>query len=238
MAELIGQGIYSVPEAARLTGIAAPSIRRWLFGYTARDGERHSARRPGLWTPAFADEGERALSFHDLIELRFVDAFRAHGVSLQAIRVAARHAREMFGTDHPLTCRRFQTDGRSVFATVAKELEGTGEEESLIDLVKKQWVFKEVVASALYSGIEYDPSGTNALRWFPVPRSRSVVLDPARAFGKPILDRFRVPTDTLYQAFKVEKDIRRVANLYEIPAEAVGAAVRFEERLAGREGTH
>jgi uncharacterized protein (DUF433 family)/DNA-binding transcriptional MerR regulator len=236
MAELIGQGIYSVPEAARLTGIAAPSIRRWLFGYSAQGREHRSIRRPGILMPTFADEDERALSFNDLIEIRFVEAFRRHGVSLQAIRAAAEHARELLGTEHPFTCRRFQTDGRSIFAAVAEELQGSAEDEKLLDLVRRQYVFKQVIAPSLY-GIDYGDEG-DAVRWFPVQRSRVVVLDPVRAFGKPILDKYRVPTASLYEAYQAEEDVRRVARLFEVPVQAVETALRFESRISASARTH
>ena len=31
--KLVGVGLYTVPEAARLTKVPSPTIRRWLFGY-------------------------------------------------------------------------------------------------------------------------------------------------------------------------------------------------------------
>lgn len=85
MAELIGHGIYSVAEAARLSGISAAKIRRWVFGYhTGRALNSGGQYHPGMWEPEYGDEEEPALSFHDLLEVRFVNAFRQHGVSLHA----------------------------------------------------------------------------------------------------------------------------------------------------------
>jgi len=221
---LIGIGLYSVSEAAAYTGIPSDRIGRWLFGYGA--GEH---RRTGLWEPELKTEDhQKVLSFHDLLEIRFVHAFRQHGVSLQAIRAAAAHAREFFNQPYPFTCQQFRTDGRVIFATV---LEETGD-ESLIDLVKRQYVFKQVVGDSLYAGIDYATDGV-ALRWHPVQRSRRIVLDPARHFGKPILSQSGIDTESIALAVAAEGGhTRRVATLYEISVDDVEAAVQFERKEA------
>jgi len=238
MTQLIGHGIYSVPEAARLSGIAAVKIRRWVFGYhTKPPGSDTQEHRPGIWEPEYSDEDEPALSFHDLLEVRFVDAFRRHGVSLQAIRVAAARARELVDTHYPFTCRQFQTDGRTIFGDIVDELSDAEDRKKLLDLVKRQYVFRDVVAPSLYKGIEYDQDG-DALRWFPNARDRHIVLDPERVFGKPILTDYAVPTETIAAAVEAEGNARKVARLYELPLNDVHRAVRFEQGLAQRAGAH
>jgi len=225
---MIGIGLYTVAEAAAYTGIPARDISRWLFGYTV--GAIGSKQyRSGLWRPQLADIAEtKALGFLDLLEIRFVHAFRQRGVSLQAIRSASQHASELFRSDYPFLCKRFQTDGRSIFATVLEETH----DETLLDLVKKQYVFKQVISSSLYEGIEYDGEG-GAERWFPLLRNRVVVLDPKRNFGKPIVTESGVSTATLVDAFLAEgKNAKRVANLFEVSVAAVEAAIRFEHREA------
>lgn len=218
---LVGVGLYTPAEAAVYTGIPAVEIRRWLFGYSA-NGRHHD----GLWTPQLSERVDKALSFHDLLEIRFVHAFRRHGVSLQAIRGASAHARELFHQDYPFTCRRFQTDGRSIFATV---LEETGD-ESLLDLVKKQYAFKQVISPSLYEGIEYSEGG-EAQCWYPLKRNRKVVLDPARNFGKPMLSDSGVSVEAILGAWRAEgENAKRVASLYEIDVAAVEAAIKFDNR--------
>lgn len=220
---LIGVGIYTPYEASLYTGIPAKDIRRWIFGYKS-DG----VELPGLWAPELSFTEERLLGFHDLLEIRFVHAFRRHGVSLQAIRVASRQARELFHQAYPFTCRRFQTDGRSIFATVLDE---TGD-ETILDLAKRQLVFKQVIGPSLYEGIDYAEEG-KAQRWYPVKRSKAVVLDPQINFGKPTLNSVGIDTSSIYQAYLAEgENIRRVAALYEIKPAAVEAAVTYEHGLA------
>lgn len=219
----IGLGVYTPAEAALYTGIPAKDIRRWMFGYRA-EGRAY----PGLWRSELSAVDPALLGFHDLLEIRFVQAFRRHGVSLQAIRAASIAARDIFQQRYPFTCTRFQTDGRSIFATVFAE---TGD-EAMLDLIKRQYAFRQVINPALYDGIDYTVEGS-ALRWYPMKQSKAVVLDPSRSFGKPILSANGVDTATLYHAFLAEeRSIKRVAVTFEVPEAAVDAAVRFERRIA------
>lgn len=221
---LIGMGLYSVSEAAAYTAIKATDIRRWLFGY--RRGNKHYAP---LWESEVASCAQQGLGFRDLLEIRFVAAFRRHQVSLQTIRSAAEHARELFRQEYPFTCKRFQTDGRSIFATVQEE---TGD-ESLLDLVKKQHVFRQIVSPSLYEGIEYADNGQTAHRWYPVRNSKLIVLDPTRQFGKPILNKSGIPIEAIAQACHAEgNDLRRVAKMFEVPLREVEAALNYERELA------
>jgi len=221
--QLTGIGLYTFQEAARLTGIKPGELRRWLHGYQA--GKK---TMPPLWETELTSSELVGLSFHDLLEVRFVKAFREHGVSLQTIRIAARHAREMFNSPYPFTCKRFQTDGKTIFAESLRE---SGDME-LLDLRGKQIVFEKIIRPFLYEGIEFGMN-ERALRWFPMKRNKKVVLDPAISFGKPIVAEVGVRTDILYEAWLAEeKDKKRVARQFEVPVQAVDAAIRFEERLA------
>lgn len=231
---MVGSGIYSVPEAGQLTGIPARDLRRWLFGYTVTTRERGRIAYPGVWTPRYAGENELALSFADLLEVRFVSAFRRYGVSLQTIRAASEVAREVLEKSYPFTSYRFRTDGKAVFAEIAKEV---GEAE-IMDLARKQYVFRQVIAPSLYSGIEYDNAG-DARRWYPLgSNNRAIVLDPERRFGKPILANSGLETETVAHYVETEGSVARVAKLFELEAGDVQRAIRFERRIAQRASIH
>jgi len=225
---LIGVGLYTFQEASKLTNASAPDLRRWLNGHTYKErGSDTRVRSAPLWETELADSEIEGISFHDLLEVRFVQAFRKHGVSLQTIRIASAHARAMFDHPYPFTCKRFQTDGKTIFAAA---LEESGDEQ-LLDLPTKQFAFAKIIEPSLHRGIEFGRDEL-ASHWYPLPRSKAVVLDPTIAFGKPIVTNGSVRTSILYDAFKAEQDKHFVAKLYEVPLNAVDAAIRFEERLA------
>jgi len=220
-----GVGIYSFADAARFVDAPARELRRWARGYAYSGSDGKARTSPPLLTAPQLDAADfDGVGFRDLLELRFVKVFRDHGLSLHAIRRAAENARDLFHSTHPFTCKRFQTDGRSIFATVQEE---TGD-ESLVDIVKRQNVFTKIVSPALYAGIDFDDQ-QGALRWFPMPNSRQIVLDPEHGFGQPTIVKTGVPTVAIMDALTAENgDVERVARLFDISRDAVLKAKQFE----------
>ncbi|MCT9119090.1 DUF433 domain-containing protein [Cupriavidus gilardii] len=226
--DLTGIGLYTFQEASKLTGIPARDLRRWLHGYAyRRKVDRGAVPVRPLWEPELSRAEIDGISFHDLLEVRFVRAFRQHGVSLQTIRLASEKARQLFNLPYPFTSRRFQTDGRTIFASAVR---ATGEIE-LLDLIKGQYAFQKILEPSLYQGIDFGPDDA-ALRWYPSPCSKAVVLDPQIAFGKPVVTEGQVRTSILYASFLAENDRHFVAKMHEVPLSAVDTAIAFEERLA------
>jgi uncharacterized protein (DUF433 family) len=221
--DLTGIGLYTLQEAERLTGATSREVSRWLFGYNFKN----QSSLP-LWETQLSalEDHEKVIGFHDLLELRIVKAFTEHQVSLRVIRAAIENARSIFSTQYPFTANRFLTDGKSIFYEAMQE----HGEPKLTDLVKRQMVFEHIIRPELYSGIEFTAKG-EARRWFPVKKSRAIVLDPEISFGKPILADFGIRTNIIAMSFDVEKNKRTVAALYSIPISAVEAAIRYE-RLA------
>jgi uncharacterized protein (DUF433 family) len=173
-------------------------------------------------------DGQVALSFLDLMEVRFVDAFLKADLSLAKVRRAAQLAKELVGSDHPFSTQKFCTDGKRIFA----EIETPDGQKTTLDLERSQFGIYDVIAPSLLKGVEFDASG-QAARWRPyehdMPR---VVLDPRRQFGQPIVDRGGAQTSVIADAVKAEGSIDAVARWFEIDPEAVRQAVEFEIRLA------
>lgn len=225
---LLGVGIYAVPEAARLTGVSTGRIRRWLRGYTFQYAGEEHASKPVWQRQLPTIEGKLALGFLDLLEVRFVDAFRQRGVTWKTLRAAAEKARNLFDTTHPFSTRRFKTDGRSIFAQLVNEATG---EPALIDIVKTQYAFNKVLEPFLH-GLEFDESD-QAFRWWPLGLKRSVVIDPQRSFGQPIVNKEGVPTSILARAFyAAEESVAAITGWYEVAPRSVRDAVEYEQKLA------
>lgn len=127
MQDLIGIGIYSQPEAARLLRLTPTRLRRWVNGYTYRPqlsapGTRRT-RPPVIQKSDIPVIGGRvALSFLELMELRVIRVLvEQHGIPLQAVRKAALTAQQEFATKYPLASRTVFVEGLRVFASVTAE---------------------------------------------------------------------------------------------------------------------
>jgi uncharacterized protein (DUF433 family) len=236
-----GTGIYTLTEAARLIDVPAQKIHRWLYGYTYHKGsgdKREKVYSEPLWSPQLSKSNfdDEVIGFNDLLEVRFVSAFVSHGVPLAVVRECLRTAKEIAGTDFPMSSGLFKTDGKTIFAEALKKHDAEG----LIDLKNRQLAFKAVISPSLYAGIEY--SGKKASRWYPRGKREQIVLDPLRQFGRPIVDEVGTPTDVLYASYVAEGENQaaeiQTARTYQVPQRFVKAAIRFEESLGSKRTVH
>lgn len=215
-------GFYSPADASRLLQVASPKLRGWLNGWP------NSASGPIIDRDF---KGSRTISFLDLMELRFIEAFRSQGVSMPTLRAAAARARKEWNQSHPfaLSKARYLTDRRSVFAQVAKQ-EG---DRVTWDMATGQHEMWDVIEATIAKGVQFDPKSDLALRWFPLQAEfPMVVIDPAKAFGKPALAS-GVPTAAIHRMWRAEGGkISRVAEAFGIDPADAQAAIEFEIQTA------
>lgn len=224
---LVGVGLYTSTEAARLTAMRPDRVRRWINGYDYRRGGEAFHSAP-LWNTDIVVDDIKHLSFRDLLELRLLKLFHERaGLSLPTIRKALRIARDVLGEEHPFSSRAFRTDGRRIFLEIS-----TGSQDGrLLDLMKKQYAFKNLVEPS-FKDIEFE-DGTPS-KWWPLSKSKLVVLDPKRSFGQPIEPYSGVPTKTLADAVFAEGSIRLAAESFEVTDKAVRDALKFESMIEGQ----
>lgn len=223
----LGHGVYTGREAALLSGLRTERVNRWVRGYSFMTGSGVRSGSPPVFAADRSIDGPLALSFLDLVEILFVKAFLEHGVSMRTIRMAAVEGGKIFKVKHPFCLKRFETDGRDIFASVAKN----SGDEAIVNLVSPQTVFPKVIRP-LFKQIEYDVASDMAAVWWPRGRDFPVVLDPARAFGTPIVAKRGVPTHVLAGPVEAGDSPELVAKWFEVPVGDVKAAIEFERALA------
>ena len=226
---LLGVGLYTIPQAARLLRLSSQKLRRWADGYLfLSDGARRRSE-PLIHRDLQEREDEVILTFQDLLELHMVRFFRSEGVSIQTIRKAAEQATLLYKTTHPFTVKGFETDGKSIFATLEEQgVEGISKAELLQDLIRSQMVM-ESIARPFFRQIEFEEMEPS--RWFPNGKGGGIVIDPQRSFGKPIEKVSGIPTETLYNMARGGEKIENIAHWYKIDVETVHEAVRYENSL-------
>jgi hypothetical protein len=219
-------GIYSVSDAARLTGVPSRQIRGWLLGYGQRKGK--AAAPPVLKRQHELREGELALGFLDLLEVDFLGRIvraaerQGRSPSWKAIRTAAETARRVLKNEHPFAVRRIHTDGRRIFAEAQEE---TGD-LALYDLVGDNFAIYDVLVDTFIASVSYE--GDVARQWTPNTRYPRIVVDPHRSFGRPIELTSGAPADALFDAWRGEKgNSAKVAAFFGTDEAGVDQAVRF-----------
>src|ERR1019366_6915161 len=117
--------------------ISPQTIRRWLRGYDYGKGAKRRHSQP-LWVPDYTNDDDTIeLSFRDLIELRFVKAFRDVGLSVRTVRECFMRAVEAVHDTRPFSTQLFRTDGKTIFLEITDKVQ----EGELLDLKRRQNVF-------------------------------------------------------------------------------------------------
>jgi uncharacterized protein (DUF433 family) len=226
----LAAGFYTVPEAARLIQVGTSRrIHGWLRGYAGRGVGP-------LLTRDFAPLGDtEELSFLDLMEVRFVEQFREAGVKIKSLRIAADALRKELSTNHPFATQRVLIVADKADVLVKEVLRQSAEQAGdirLRSLVSNNFVMYDAIKQSLLPGVEFEGSSGLASQWAPrYADFPQITINPKVAFGQPVVPR-GIPTDTLYSAYKAEKDnADKVAYWYDVSAADVMDAVRFERAL-------
>lgn len=221
MLDLLASGIYTVPDVARLVGASQAKVRTWIGG-------RPERQRPVIQNQIGRLDGTTAISFTNLMEIRFVALFAASGVKLPAIRAILHEVRDMLQHPHPFATKTvFKTDGKKIIADIAQKKGVT----VLYDLKTKNYEMPIVVLQSLKEGVVYDPQG-DAAAWYPRPKlAPHVIINPKLAFGRPVLKDSHIPTETIAQAYQAEHSVAAVADFYDVPEKQVREAIKFQEGL-------
>lgn len=207
------------------------TLKRWLFGYSYEHHGPRTTQRP-LWDPQYGvDQDEPLLGFRDLIEARVVKGLRSLGIGLPTIRECLARASELVHDSHPFSTKKFKTDGRRIFLQVTDALIPGEQDPALIDLKARQRVFQTIVAPS-FVDLSFDAEV--ASQWWLLPNKRTIVIDPQRSFGQPIIAENGLSTARVLQAVKAEGSIDAVSKLFDVKATLLRDAVRFEEQRAAR----
>jgi uncharacterized protein (DUF433 family) len=215
---------YSFAEAATLAGVPTSTLRSWVVGrpFPARSGQR--------WSQAVIrlPKGERRfLSFTNLVEVHVLAAMRRkHALKLEAIRKAVRYMHEALDVEHPLATKQFKTNGVDLFVEWLGKIINVSREGQL--------GIKAVLTDSL-ARIEYDKRG-RAVRLFPMLRRedapKSIVIDPRRAFGRPVIVGTAVPAADIRSRFDAGDSVEELARDFELAPKLIEDALRATPQAA------
>jgi uncharacterized protein (DUF433 family) len=223
--------IYEPAEVARLVGLTASRVRRWLFGYQYRVGADKREKKQVPVIHRRNTDRYRYASFLDLIELLSVKSFLDKGFSLQRVRRACDEAASVLSDDHPFARRRFFTSGREIYL----EFQNRRDAANLLQLLTDgQWVIEPIIRE-FAEQIDFDLDSELAAKWWPLGKNEHVVLDPLVSFGAPSIVGRGVKTANVFDLYRAERQKSEVvARWMSLTLTEVEAAVRFETKQLGR----
>jgi len=214
--------LYTIAEAARVVRLNPATLRSWALGrsYATRSGAKS-------WSPLIqvADSKLGRLSFANLVEVHVLSVLRGKQVRVDRIRSTTRFIRDQMGTEHPLADVDTHTDWVDIYVEYLGQL---------VNASSPQAVLRPLVERYLQR-VERDEKGI-ARRLFPITRddganARSVSIDPACRFGRPVLASTNLETAVVADRFFAGDSTEALAADFAIREADVEEAIRFESQL-------
>lgn len=217
----IGHGIYTMPDIAHILRIPYHKVSRWVKEYWDK---RLSADFEGRysWTDGMA----RAIGFHTLIELFVLLELSNAGVRTTNVLLAHSELSKLFKTPYPFATskiiEKIGTDSKRIYFKEADDIIYSLDGKRQFNLQFVQDFFEKIDFS----------KDTLAARYYPLGKSKSIVVDPEYQFGQPILQGTNILPLTIYHLHKGDDPIDFIAELYEITEDQVKHAIEFCELAA------
>jgi uncharacterized protein (DUF433 family) len=214
------RGVYLVPDAARILRLPLSVLRLWVSGRSAD----HQRYYPAGAIFTEGDGADRHFGFHALIELFTIAQLRKRSIPMTAVRQARAELMERFQTPHPFALKGLMTSGRTLIRSLNDDI--------LLELgTRGQTAFSKVL-EPFCASLDFDEANSLASRYFPLGREHPVVVDPRRAFGRPVIEGTNLTTETIMSLLRGGEAAEDIAESFRISPEAVLAAKAFEQQRA------
>jgi uncharacterized protein (DUF433 family) len=209
---------YTFTEAARYLSIPAPTVTAWFRGIHAK----HQTFKPVL---RLEEPRDRRLYFSNLVEAHVLRALRTrHGIPMPAVRKALEYVRRELGIERLLIDPRLRAAPGKMFLKRYAEL---------VELTRSgQHVIERVWDSHLDAVVQ-DPSGVpfKLYPWLPdrtQPPKRSILIDPAVSFGRPMTSSRGIATSVLADLYDAGSSLDELTAEYGITQQEIEDALAFE----------
>lgn len=224
----IGEGVYTVPDAAHILKIPQVKLRRWVSGQRATSLQDHkmiitSVIDAGIW----GEGRQKAFNFYALIEVYTITALRDLGVSFQKIRRAREELGKRFRTKYPFATQRLMSDGRQILVEFTE-----GEIEALLELDTGGQMALEKIIKPFCKRLEFNSETNLAELYRPLGRDASIIVSPQHGFGRPTIEGTNIASETIYRLIQAGENKNRVAALYDLTVANIEDVIRFEQQAA------
>lgn len=216
---LLDRRLMTAPEAARQLGIPATTLIRWLEG----------EHRQGRWYPPVLREdptGEPDMSWGEVVEARYLRAYRAKNVPMQRLRPFIADMRQQFGVPYPLAHFKPFAGGRRLLLEVQEQLQLPEKLRAVYEVSTGQLILDPRVVGFLERVDFADINDQEALRIRPAGKDSPVVIDPLISSGASTVRGTR--TEILAEQASAGTPVDEIAEDFGMAVELVKAALSYE----------
>ncbi|WP_177194175.1 DUF433 domain-containing protein [Dyadobacter sp. SG02] len=214
----VGTGIYTLPDIAEILHLPAVRVRRWMHEY---------------WQLRFSSSAESEFShgsgkelvtnFLTLIEFFTFYQLRQEGVSAQKIVKAHQILSKAFRTKYPFAKSNLLTDGKQILFS--------GEVGEIIRADETLQITIKEAFAPFCKKVEFNEDNV-VKRFYPMGREHSIVVDPRRQFGQPVIGDTNVLAETVYRLHRGGESVEMITSLYALTVEQVNDAINYYRKAA------
>ncbi len=215
----LGEGYYTVPDAAQILGISAEKLRRWVSGYL-KDAERIL---PMGALPTYGEGKSKGFNFYTLIELFTVMQLRDLGITLKKIREARQELAERYENPFPFAYHGIVSSGKQLLVEIEHEMPDAFLELGTIG----QTAFKKVM-EPFCKKLDFHPETKLVTRYWPNGKKSSVVVDPHHGYGRPTIKGTNIATETIAQLIRAGESEANIAAMYELNEKQVSDVLKYQ----------
>jgi uncharacterized protein (DUF433 family) len=213
---LIGQGIYTVPEIAKILRLPYRQIRYWFDEYV-----KLRLQTQQDYKYYFASSKHDTVNFYSLIEAYVFYQLKVRDIKTKRALEAHDILSKRYNTPYPFAMTELLTSGADVLFRANED------KEVLIKADRSgQSKIKEVVQH-FSKDIEFSGKGGLAELYYPLGKNKSVVVNPKQQFGQPVIKGTNILAETLYDLHLSGENISNIAKIYNLPLSNVKAALEY-----------
>jgi uncharacterized protein (DUF433 family) len=216
----IGYGIYTVTDAASLLRLPVSKVRYWINKFW---DEQLSVSPESKYS--WGDGRGKSVNFYTLMEFFVFYQLREQGISVHKILKTHQFLSKKFDIAYPFASYQIMSDGKSI-------LFSPDAGDSIVTATPKLQYNLTGIIGEFVEKIEFTEDNQLAVRFFPDGKTSSVVIDPERQFGQPIIEGTNILAKTIYSMHKGGETDEFIAEVYSLLPSQVNDAVTYFRKSA------
>lgn len=202
----LGDGIYTVADISEILQLPTAKVRRWLAAYW----NQYS------WTI----DRSVAVSFQALVEFYVLYHLGEAGIPTKEVIRAKTALSEWFNTPFPFAQKKIveniQTDQYRIYL----EFEG-----HIVSVDGTKQLNLEFIRQFFHK-LDFDQESI-ALRFWPRGKEKSIVVDPQRQFGHPVIGKTNIYPETIFGLYQGGESIPFICSAYNLVEKEVQDAIEY-----------
>lgn len=211
----IGLGVYTTSEIANILRLPYSKVHLWINKYW--DGELGKEYENRY---SWSTNNSKAVSFHTLIEFYVMMGFAEAGVKTKKVLQAHKELSKMYDSAFPFALKdvlsNIKTDGKTIYL---KTKLGT----ITLDGTKQ---FNLNFIQLFFKNLDFN-SEEMASRFWPIGKDKSIIVDPERKFGHPVVDGRNIYPETIYKNFTAGDSKEYLAYVYDLTNYQIDHAIEY-----------